>query len=118
MEAIPSIDPSVLRDAYHAILELGMENLQRFRLPDRFEYLAIEIDHLHNLPHYMRETNVFVHAYYYCTTRPFYIERIVPIPVIETQNLIRRYEPHWMILLDGLLPYAAEINSHQYTERL
>ena len=44
MHSIPNIDPSVLRDAYHAILELGMENLQRFRLPERFEYLAIEID--------------------------------------------------------------------------
>jgi hypothetical protein len=118
MEAIPTIDPSVLRDAYHAILELGMENLQRFRLPERFEYLAIEIDHLHNIPHYMRETNVFVHAYYFCTTRPFYIERLAPIPIIETQNLIRYYAPHWQILRDGLLSYAAEINSHQYMEKL
>ena len=118
MEAIPNIDPSVLRDAYHAILELGMENLQRFRLPERFEYLAIEIDHLHNLPHYMRESNVFVHAYYFCTTRPFYIERLVPIAVIETQNLIRHYEPHWRVLREGRMPYAAEINARHYTEKL
>lgn len=118
MGDIPTIDPSVLRDAYHAILELGMENLQRYRLPERFDYLAIEIDHLHNLPHYMHETNVFVHAYYYCTTRPFYIERLAPIQIIETQSLIRRYEPYWQVLRAGLAPYASEINKHQYTENL
>jgi hypothetical protein len=118
MAALPTIDPSELRDAYHAILELGMENLQRFRVPERFEYLSIEIDHLHNLPHYMREANVFVHAYYFCTTRPFYIERLAPISAIETQTLTRRYEPYWQALREGLMPYADEINAHQYTERL
>ncbi len=118
MGDIPTIDPNVLRDAYHGILELGMENLQRYRLPERFDYLAIEIDHLHNLPHYMHETNVFVHAYYYCTTRPFYIERLALIEIIETQSLIRRYEPYWQVLREGLLPYSSEINKHQYTETL
>lgn len=118
MGDVPTIDPNVLRDAYHGILELGMENLQRYRLPERFDYLAIEIDHLHNLPHYMRETNVFVHAYYYYTTRPFYIERLIPIQIIQTQSLIPRYEPYWQILREGLLPYSSEINKHQYTETI
>jgi hypothetical protein len=113
-----TIDPKVLQDAYHAILELGMENLQRYRLPERFDYLAIEIDHLHNLPHYMHETNVFVHAYYYCTTRPFYIERLATIQIIETQSLIRRYEPYWQVLREGLIPYASEINKHRHIEPL
>ncbi len=118
MGDVPTIDPNVLRDAYHGILELGMENLQRYRLPERFEYLAIEIDHLHNLPHYMHETNVFVHAYYYCTTRPFYIERLAPIQIIETQGLIRRYEP----LLAGVARWSYSIRirdqQHQYAETL
>ena len=118
MGDIPTIDPYVLRDAYHAILELGMENLQRYRSPERFDYLAIEIEHLHNLPHYMHETNVLVHAYYYCATRPFYIERLAPMQIIEAQSLIRRYEPFWHILREGLLPYSQEIKQHQYTEPL
>jgi len=118
MDNIPRIDPAVLRDAYHRILELGMENLQQFRLPERFDYLGIEIDHLHNLPHYMCESNVYVHAYYYCTTRPFYIERLEPITVINTDSLIRRYEPYWQLLREGLTPYADEINTKEYTERL
>lgn len=116
MANVPSIDPSILRDAYHAILELGMESLQRFRLPERFDYLEIEIDHLHNLPHYMRETNVLVHANYFCTTRPFYIERLENVPIIPTQRLITAYEPHWRLLRDALGPYASDINRHQYTE--
>lgn len=118
MKHIPNIDSTILRDAYHAILELGMENLQRYLRPERFDYIAAEIDHLHNLPHYMQETNVFVHAYYYCTTRPFYIERVTSIQSIETQWLISQYEPYWQILREGLLPFASEINSRQYTERL
>ncbi len=60
MGDIPTIDPNVLRDAYHGILELGMENLQRYRLPERFDYLAIEIDHYTICRNYMHETNVFV----------------------------------------------------------
>jgi hypothetical protein len=115
---LATIDPSILRDAYLAILELGMENLQRFRIPDRFDYLAVEIDHLHNLPHYMREDNVYVHAYYFCTTRPFYIERVASVPVIDADALVNRYTPHWNALRNGLLPFAAAVNAKQYTEKL
>ncbi len=118
MNDIPEIAPSVLSGAYHRILELGMENLQRFRLPERFDYLAIEIDHLHNLPHYMRESNVYVHAYYYCTTRPFFIERLESITVIDTDFLIRQYEPYWQLLREGLTPFANTINMKGYTEQL
>jgi hypothetical protein len=117
MVGTPTIDPSVLGGSYQAILELGMENLRRFRLPERFDYLAIEIDHLHNLPHYMHETSVFVHAYYYCTVRPFYIERLVQIQDIETRTLIRSYEPHWQTLRAGLSPFAAEINVHPFASK-
>ncbi|RCS55924.1 hypothetical protein DTL42_00605 [Bremerella cremea] len=118
MNDIPRIDPLILSDAYHRILELGMENLQRFRLPGRFDYLAIEIDHLHNLPHYMRESNVYVHAYYFCTTRPFYIEGLDSVTAIDTDFLIRQYESSWQQLREGLTPFAVAINMKEYTEKL
>lgn len=118
MATIPTIRPDVLRDAYHAILAIGMESLQHYRVPERFEYLAIEIDHLHNLPHYMHEENVYAHAYYYCTTRPFYVERLARLEKIDTKFLISRYSPHWDALRVGLMPFANEINAKHYTERL
>ena len=116
--SIPTIDPALTRDAYHAILEIGMENLQRFRVRTLFDYLAIEIDHLHNLPHYMREENVYIHAYYLCTTKPFYIERIVPITGIDSDHLVSRYAPHWESLRDALSPFANAINARHYTDTI
>ncbi|MDB5391886.1 MAG: hypothetical protein JWM11_7532 [Planctomycetaceae bacterium] len=116
--AVTRISAEMLRDAYHGILEIGLENLQRFRLPERFDYLALEIDHLHNLPHYMYEENVYVHAYYYCTTRPFYIECLGTISEIEPQDILSRYNPYWDILRAGLMPFADSINAKHYTERL
>lgn len=89
-----------------------MENLQRFRLPERFDYLAAEIDHLHNLPHYMRQDSVLVHGYYYCALRPLYLERLARVAVIDTDFLIRRYEPHWRKLREGLMSFAGVINAH------
>lgn len=116
------IDPDILRDSYHAILELGMENLQRYRLPERFEYLSAEIDHLHNLPHYMRQDSVLVHSYYYCATRPLYLERMARIPVIDTESMIQRYQQHWRKIREVLLPFADPINKknepNPYLERL
>lgn len=114
--SVPSIDPARLRDSYHSILQLGMENLQRFRLPERFDYLAIEIDHLHNLPAYMNQDSLWTHAYYYCTTRPFYLERLAKIPVIETEYLIGDYEPYWRKIEAELAPFAALINERHYSE--
>ena len=116
--AAPTIDPARLRESYHAILQLGMENLQRYSLPERFGYLAIEIDHLHNLPAYMNQDNVLIHAYYYCTTRPFYLERLAKVPVIETEYLIQDYQPYWRKLRAELAPYAAAINERHYTEQI
>lgn len=116
--AAPTIDPARLRESYHAILQLGMENLQRFSLPERFGYLAIEIDHLHNLPAYMNQDSLLSHAYYYCTTRPFYLERLAKIPVIETEYLIQDYEPYWRKLEAELAPYAGLINERHYTEQI
>lgn len=54
-----TIDPLILTEAYHGILELGLENLQRASLPDLHEYLRIEIDHLHNIPSYMHSDNLW-----------------------------------------------------------
>ncbi len=118
MATIPTIHPETLCDAYRAILEIGMENLQRYRVPQRFEYLAIEIDHLHNLPHYMREKNVYVHAYYYCTTRPIYVERLDSIGEIDTKFLVSQYTPHWDAIRVELVPFTNVINAKQYSERL
>ncbi len=118
MNDIPRIDPAILSDAYHRVLELGMENLQRFCVRERFEYLAIEIDHLHNLPHYMRESNVYVHAYYFCATRPFYVERLDSVTAIDTEFLIRQYESSWQQLREGLTPFADAINMKEYAEKL
>lgn len=107
----PTIDPELLRETYRAILELGMENLQRYRIPERIDYLAAEIDHLHNLPRTMRQESVLVHSYYYCATRPLYLERMARIEVIDTEFIIKRYQPHWQKLREGLLPFAEVINS-------
>ena len=118
MTEIPTLESQELYDAYHRILELGMENLQRFSVLELFDYLAIEIDHLHNLPHYMHTSNLYVHAYYYCTARPFYIEQLESITVIDTDSLIRYYEPHWNSIRDELMPFADFINAKQYSEKL
>ncbi len=112
------ITPNLLRDAYHSILELGLENLQRCGSPDLNGYLRIEIDHLHNIPSYMHCENLFRHAYYYCSERPFYLERVVAIPGISVDFMLSRYAPHWDAIRNALAPYSDVINDRHYPERL
>jgi hypothetical protein len=112
------IDPSLLYDAYHNILQLGLENLRRFSIPERFDYLNIEIDHLHNIPSYMRDDNVFRHAYYFCSERPFYSSRLLKFTEFNTSWIISQYSKYWDALRVGLMPFADVINSHDYLERL
>ena len=107
-----TIDPALLHDDYHSILHRGLANLQNAGLPELHDYLRIEIDHLHNLPSYMRSDNVFRHAYYYCEERTFYLERVVAVPVIDVDMIISLYTPHWDAIRASLMPYADVINAH------
>lgn len=111
-------DPTLTAEIYRSILHLGLENLQRYRVVESFDYLAIEIDHLHNIPKYIVDRTLLGHGYYYCTERDFYIERLADIPVIDTDFLIRMYQPHWDALRDALLPYADAINARNWSTKL
>ena len=113
-----TIAPQVLCEAYHGILELGLENLQRTSLPEFHAYLRIEIDHLHNIPLYMHSDNLFRHAYYYCTERPFYLERVATYSTTDVGRMLAKYELHWKSLRIQLIPFAEVINTKQYTEKL
>ena len=111
-------DPILTADIYRSILQLGMENLQRYRVVESFDYLAIEIDHLHNIPKYIVADSLISHGYYYCGERDFYIQRLADIHVIDTDFLIRMYQPHWNALRDALLPHADAINSRDWPTKL
>jgi hypothetical protein len=114
---VADFDPSLTAEIYRAILLLGLENLQRYRTAERFDYLEIEIDHLHNIPKYMADDTLIGHGYYFCTERPYYLERVADIPVINTGSLIAQYQPHWDALHAALMPYADAINAmNWYTE--
>ena len=106
------IDPAATYDSYRAILELGLENLQRAAMPDQLHnYLRTEVDHLHNIPKYLTHESLFQHAYYLCTERPAYLEQIGHPPMIDVDSILHFYQPHWDRLHDVLLPHADAINS-------
>ena len=111
-------DPTLTAEIYRSILHLGMENLQRYRIVESFDYLGIEIDHLHNIPKYIVADSLISHGYYYCGERDFYIQRLADIPVIDTDFLIRMYQPHWDALRDALLPHVDAINSRDWPTKL
>jgi hypothetical protein len=114
---VADFDSSLTAEIYRAILLLGLENLQRYRTAERFDYLEIEIDHLHNIPKYMADATLIGHGYYFCNERPYYLERIVDIPVINADFLIAQYQPHWDALRAALRPHADAINALDwYTE--
>ena len=115
---VSEFNPALTAEIYREILEIGLKNLQRFRIQKLFDYLAIEIDHLHNIPTYIVDSSLVGHGYYFCTERDFYIERLADIAVIDTGSLIRRYQPHWDALRKELLPYAAMINAHTWHTKL
>lgn len=113
-----TIDPTLLEYCYHSILELGMENLQRATLPELHDYLRIEIEHLHNIPSYLHSDNLLRHAYYYCSERPLYLERVVETSMSNVGFIIARYTPHWDTLRELLTPFAETINQQDYSEKL
>ena len=127
-----TIDPEPMQAAYHAILEfglIGMRNHSANRLYGWWEYLAAEIDHLHNIPSYMNEHNLLRHAYYYCTERPSYLEFMHSLldHIANTENdlhidgfefVLKRHQENWLVIRESLLPYAEVINERQYMERL
>jgi len=106
---VSGFDPSLTVDAYREILRLGLENLQRFSLPERIGYLAVEINHLHNIPRHMASEAVNSHRYYFCSKRTFYIEQLADVDVIDTGFLVRQYQPHWDALRAQLVPHIPEI---------
>ena len=109
--ALSEFDPSLTSEAYRAILRLGLENLQRFRLPERFDYLAIEINHLHNIPRHMASETLNSHRYYFCSERLFYIEQLADVEIIDTDFLIRQYQPYWDVIRAQLSPYDPKIEA-------
>ena len=111
-------DPSQTADAYRAILQLGLEYLQRAALPELHPYLRIEIDHLHNIPKYISDASLVGHGYYYCNERPFYLESVADTPIIDVDFMLSRYQPHWDALRDALAPYAGAINSLNWNTKL
>lgn len=88
-----------------------MENLQRAGIPELHPYLHIEIDHLHNIPKYITGRSLVGHGYYFCNERPFYLERVVGIPMIDVDFMLARYQPHWDALHAALSPFKDAFNA-------
>ncbi len=112
------LDVDALSDAYLEIVDKGLEHLRRYSLRERFAYLDLEIEHLHNLSSYIGDTNLYRHAYYYCAERPFYLERIRAIEGFDTSVVVSRYIEPWNRILNLLLPFADEIDAKDYMECL
>lgn len=112
------LDINTLSDAYLVLVTHGLEHLRRYSLPERFEYLDLEIDHLHNLPSYIGETNLYRHAYYYCTERPWYLQRLAKITTFDTSIVVARYTESWDDIQRVLVPFSNDINEKEYLERL
>ena len=51
------------------------------------------------------------HRYYFCNERDYYIERLASVDVIDTDWLVRKYQPHWDELRSKLAPYIPEIET-------
>ena len=111
-------DPTLTAEIYRSILHLGLENLQRYRIVESFDYLSVEIDHLHNIPKYIVADSLISHGYYYCGERELYIQRLAGIAAFDTDFLLRLYQPYWDALRDALLPHADAIKSRNWLTKL
>jgi len=102
-----------VHESYRCILQRGLENLRRYSAPRCYQYLEFEIDHLHNIPSYMQDANLFRHACYYFDERELYLKRMPDLkqtwPDWPSGSIVHWYEERWTNLRRALIVYQREL---------
>ncbi len=65
-----------LQKLYVQLLHNGLLEIRTAFELDEKEWLAAEIDFLHNIPSFLNESNLHRHRYFWEKERPYYLERI------------------------------------------